>query len=164
MRNKAFTYALGLLIVTGLFAGGYQVVKERTEASCRICQRHINKRARVVAEIGGRRRVICCAHCARTEGRQENKPVHFLEVTDYTTGQAIDPERAWFVDGSRVMACEHNMAVTDETKHAEQMVFDRCSPGTFAFRDREPAVAFVTENGGTAMTLAEFMREGQPND
>ena len=162
MKKKAFIYVLGLVVTAGLFAAGYQVVKERSEASCGICQRHINKRARVVAEIGGRKRVVCCAHCARTEGLQENKPVHFLEVTDYTTGKGINPEQAWFVDGSRVMACEHKMAVTDESKHAEQMVFDRCSPGTFAFRDRAAAVAFVAENGGTVMRLAEFMREGKP--
>ncbi len=162
MGKKAFIYVLGLAVVAGLFAGGYQVVKERTEASCGICQRHINKRARVVAEIGGRRRVICCAHCARTEGQQENKPVHFLEVTDYTTGEGMNPEQAWFVDGSRVMACEHQVSVTDEAKRPEQVVFDRCSPGTFAFRDRMAADAFVAENGGTVMRLAEFMREGQP--
>lgn len=161
MKNKAFIYVLGLLVAAGLFAGGYQVVKERTEASCGICQRHINKRARVVAEIGGRKRVICCAHCARTEGQQENKPVHFIEVTDYPTGERLNPEQAWFVDGSRMMACEHKMAVTDETKRAEQMVFDRCSPGTFAFRDRGAADAFVAENGGTVMGLAEFMRGEQ---
>ena len=162
MKKKAFIYVLGLLVAAGLFAGGYQLVKERSEASCGICQRHINKHARVVVEVGGRKRVVCCAHCARTEGQQENKPVHFLEVTDYTTGKGINPEQAWFVDGSRVMACEHKMAVTDESKHAEQMVFDRCPPGTFAFRDRTAADAFVAENGGTVMALAEFMREGQP--
>jgi hypothetical protein len=105
--------------------------------------------------------MVCCAHCARTEGQQENKPVRFLEVTDYPTGRALSPQEAWFVDGSRVMACEHRMAVTDESKHAEQMVFDRCSPGTFAFRDRTAADEFVAENGGTVMRLAEFMREGQ---
>jgi len=162
MKNKAFIYVLGFLVAAGLFAGGYQVVKARSEASCGICQRHINKRARVVVEIGGRKRTVCCAHCARTEGQQENKPVRFLEVTDYTTGESISPEQAWFVDGSRVMACEHKMAVTDESKHAEAMVFDRCSPGTFAFRDRTVADAFVEQNGGTVMGLAEFMREGQP--
>ncbi len=162
MQKKAFIYALGLVVGVGLFAGGYQIVKARSEASCGICQRHINKRARVVVEIGGRKRVVCCAHCARTEGQQENKPVRFLEVTDYPTGQALNPQDAWFVDGSRVMACEHKMSMTDESKREEQMVFDRCSPGTFAFRDRKMADAFVEENGGTVMRLAEFMGEGQP--
>lgn len=163
MKKKSFVYVLTILVVgVSLLAAGYRVVKQRSEASCGICQRHINQRARVVAEIGGRKRVVCCAHCARTEGQQENKPVRFLEVTDYPTGEKLNPQEAWFVDGSRVMACEHKMAVTDETKRAEQMVFDRCSPGTFAFRDRKLADAFVAENGGLVMGLADFMREGQP--
>ena len=162
MKKKALIYVLGLLVAGGLSLGGYQIVKQRSEASCGICQRHINKRARVVVEIGGRKRVVCCAHCARTEGQQERKPVRFLEVTDYPTGEKLDPQIAWFVDGSRVMACEHRMAVTDEAKHAQQVVFDRCSPGTFAFRDRNTADAFVAENGGTVMSLADFTREGQP--
>lgn len=162
MKRTAFIYVVGLVVAASLAAGGYWVVKQRAEASCGICQRHINQRARVVVEIGGRRRVVCCAHCARTEGQQENKPVRFLEVTDYTTGSRLSPQNAWFVDGSRVMACEHKMAVTDETKHAEQAVFDRCSPGTFAFRDHKAAYDFVAENGGVVLRLDEFMREGQP--
>ena len=161
MSKKSFIYVIALLVAaTALLTGGYWQVKQRSEVSCGICQRHINKRARVVAEIGGRKRVVCCAHCARTEGQQENKPVRFLEVTDYPTGKSLNPQEAWFVDGSRVMACEHRMAV-DEMKQAEQMVFDRCSPGTFAFRDRKLADAFVAENGGVVLRLAEFMREGQ---
>ena len=163
MKKKPFISVLTLLVViTGLFAGGYWVVKERSEATCNICQRHINKRARVVAEIGGRRRVVCCAHCARTEGQQENKPVRLIEVTDYPTGDKLNPQEAWFVDGSRVVACEHNMSATNEMKHPEQMVFDRCSPGTFAFRDRKQAEAFVADNGGAVMRLAEFLGEVQP--
>jgi len=148
-------------MASGLFAGTYWVVKQRSEASCGICQRHINQRARVVAEIGGRRRIVCCAHCARTEGQQENKPVRLIEVTDYPTGDKFNPKEAWFVDGSRVMACEHKMSTTNEMKHSEQMVFDRCSPGTFAFQDRRVAEAFIAENGGTVMRLEEFMREVQ---
>ena len=163
MKKRSLIYVLTLLVVTmGLFAGGYWVVKQRSEASCGICQRHINQRARVVADIGGRRRVVCCAHCARTEGQQENKPVRLIEVTDYPTGERFNPQEAWFVDGSRVMACEHKMPTTNEMKHAEQMVFDRCSPGTFAFRDRKQADAFVAENGGVVLRLAEFMGEVQP--
>jgi nitrous oxide reductase accessory protein NosL len=88
--------------------------------------------------------------------------VHFLEVTDYPSGQKLNPQEAWFVDGSRAMACEHKMDTTNEMKHSEQMVFDRCSPGTFAFRDRKAATAFVDENGGAVMQLAQFMEEVQP--
>ena len=163
MKKKGLIYVLALAAVAaGLFASGYWIVKQRSEASCSICQRHINKRARVVVEIGGHIRVVCCAHCARTEGQQEKKPVRFIEVTDYPTGERLNPQDAWFVAGSQVIACEHKMAVTDEMKHAEQVVFDRCAPGTFAFRDRKAADAFVADNGGMVMRLPQFMGEGQP--
>lgn len=163
MKRKSVIYVLAILLAaTGLLAGGYWAVKQRSEATCGICQRHINQRARVVVEIGGQRRVVCCAHCARTEGQQEDKPVRFLEVTDYPTGKKLNPQQAWFVDGSRIVACRHNTDMTDEMKRAQQMVFDRCSPGTFTFRDRKAADAFVAENGGMVMGMAEFMREGQP--
>jgi hypothetical protein len=117
--------------------------------------------ARVVIEIGGHRRDVCCAHCALTEGRQENKPVKFIEVTDYPTHKSLDPQHAWYVEGSRVVACEHDMANMGEMKHADQMAFDRCSPGTFAFADRKVAEAFVAENGGVVHDLAQMVWESQ---
>ena len=162
MMKKASMYSFLVLVVFGgLFAGGYWLMYRRSEATCGFCYRHIHPQAGVVAEVGGRKRLVCCAHCARTEGLQENKPVRLIEVTDYVTGQRLKPEQAWYVDGSRVVACEHTMAMTDETKHAEHMVFDRCSPGTFAFRDRKSANEFAAQNGGVVFTLGEFLREGQ---
>lgn len=115
MAKKASIYAAVVgLALCALFAGGYWLMHRRSAELCSICQRHINPEAHVVVEIGGRRRDVCCAHCALTEGRQENKPVKFIEVTDYTTGKGLDPQHAWFVDGSRVVACEHDMAKMGE--------------------------------------------------
>jgi hypothetical protein len=96
-----------------------------------------------------------------TEALQEHKPLRLIQVTDYRTGAQLDPQRAWYVDGSRIVACEHDMAKMDEMKRSEQVSFDRCSPGTFAFRDREAADAFVAENGGVVRDLAELLREVQ---
>jgi hypothetical protein len=96
-----------------------------------------------------------------TEGRQEHKPVKFIEVTDYPTRKSLDPQRAWYVEGSRVVACEHDMANMGEMKHTDQMAFDRCSPGTFAFADRKVAEAFVAENGGVIHDLAQMVWESQ---
>jgi hypothetical protein len=159
-RSSIYPFAV-LVVIAALFASGYWLMNRRTQAECGICHRHVHPQAGVVAEIGGKRRVVCCAHCARTEGQQENKPVRLIEVTDYVTRAKLKPEQAWYVDGSRVVACEHTVAMTDQTKHAEQAVFDRCSPGTFAFRERKAAEAFVEENGGVVLPLSEFLREGQ---
>ncbi len=163
MAKKASLYAsIAVVVLAGLFAAGYFVVRGRAEATCGICARHINPKSRVVAEVGGKRRVVCCAHCAITEGRQERQPVRLIEVTDYNTGAPLDPAHAWYVDGSRVVACEHDMTKMDEMKHAEPMAFDRCSPGTFAFRDRQSADAFVAQNGGVVRSLGELMEDVQP--
>ena len=162
MAKKASIYGtVALLVLGALFAAGYWSVQRRSETVCGFCQRHITPQARVVAEVGGRTRVVCCAHCAVTEALQEHKTLHLLEVTDYRTGDKLDPQRAWYVDGSRVVACEHHMAKMDETKHAEHLAFDRCAPGTFAFRDRQAADTFVAENGGTVRDLAELVKEVQ---
>lgn len=162
MAKKASMYAFVAVLVFGaLFAGGYWLVQRRSAEVCNICGRPIKPEAHVVAEIGGHRRNVCCAHCALTEGLQEKKPVRLIEVTDYPTGKGIDPQRAWFVDGSRVIACEHDMAKMGEMKRTEEMSFDRCSPGTFAFANRKSAEAFVSANGGAVHDLAEMLKEIQ---
>ena len=162
MAKKASIYSAAVLIVVaGLFAGGYLLVNRRSRTQCGFCQRHINPQAHVVAEVGSKRRDVCCAHCAVTEARQEKKSLRLVEVTDYPTGKMVSPEGAWFVEDSRVIACQHDMSKMDESKHAEHLAFDRCSPGTFAFSDRKTAEAFVEQNGGVLRSLPELLAEAQ---
>jgi hypothetical protein len=152
---------MALIVVAVLFAGGYLLINRRSQTQCGFCERHINLKAHVVAEVGGQRRDVCCTHCAVTESRQEKKPLRLIEVTDYPTGKLVSPEGAWFVEDSRVIACQHDMSKMDESKHAGQLAFDRCSPGTFAFRDRKAAEAFVAQNGGVLRSLPEVLAEAQ---
>jgi nitrous oxide reductase accessory protein NosL len=162
MSKKASIYsALVLIVVAGLFVGGYRLIARRSQTQCGFCQRHINPKAHVVAEVGGRRRDVCCTHCAVTEALQEKKSLRLVQVTDFPTGKMVNPETAWFVEDSRVIACEHDMSKMDESKHMTAMGFDRCSPGTFAFSDRKAAEAFVAENGGVLRNLTAVMAEAQ---
>ncbi len=162
MPRKVSIAALVLLAIVGVsLAGGYYVVQRRSEAVCGFCQRHISPKAAVVAEVGGSRRHVCCAHCAFTEGLQEKKPVRLISVTDYNSGKKLKPEEAWYADGSRVVACEHDMTHMDEAKHATHVAFDRCSPGTFAFARRDEADTFVAQNGGIIRRLTEMTGEVQ---
>jgi hypothetical protein len=162
MAKKASIYsAVVLIVVAGLFAGGYLLMNRRSQTECGFCQRHINPKAHVVAEVGGQRRDVCCTHCAVTESRQEKKPLRLIAVTDYPSGKMVSPEGAWFVEDSRVIACQHDMSKMDESKHAEQLSFDRCSPGTFAFSGRKAAEAFVAQNGGVLRSLPEVLAEAQ---
>jgi hypothetical protein len=162
MAKKISIYsALAVIVIAGLFAGGYWLMSHRSETQCGFCQRHINPRAHVVAEVGGKRRNVCCAHCAMTEARQEKKPLRLIAVTDYPTGNMVSPEGAWFVEESRVIACQHDMSKMDDSKHAEPLAFDRCSPGTFAFSERKAAQAFVEQNGGVLRSLPELLAEAR---
>jgi hypothetical protein len=162
MAKKSSYYAtIALLVLAGLAAEGYWVIERRSESICGVCQRPIRPELGVVAEIGGRRRHVCCARCAITEAHQENKPLRLIEVTDYPTRKKIDPNQAWFVEDSRLMACDHDMAHMDADKHMQQLAFDRCAPGAFAFARRADADAFVAQNGGVVRRLAEMTGEVQ---
>jgi nitrous oxide reductase accessory protein NosL len=146
-----------LVIVIGLLITGEWSVRRHSEEVCGICARHIHEQAGVIAEVGGKRQHVCCAHCAVTEGFQEHKPVRLIEVTDYNSRRKLDPGRAWYVDGSRIVACTHDMTHMNEMKQVEATAFDRCSPGTFAFATQEDADAFAAKNGGVVRSLGEML-------
>jgi hypothetical protein len=158
MARKVSLAAMVLLvIVAALLLAGEWNLHRRSQEVCSICARHINPQAEVIAEIGGRRHHVCCAHCAVTEGLQEHKPVRLIEVSDYNSGQKLDPRRAWYVDGSRVVACEHDMTRMGEMKQVQQAAFDRCSPWTFAFPTRAAADSFASSNGGVVRSMEEML-------
>lgn len=156
-RKISYAALVLLVLIGGLLMVGEWSVQKRSEEVCSICQRHIHKQAGVIAEIGGKRHHVCCAHCAITEGFQEHKPVKLIEVTDYNSGRKLDPAHAWYVDGSRIVACTHDMTRMDEMKRVENTTFDRCSPGTFAFATHEDADSFAARNGGLVRSLGEML-------
>jgi hypothetical protein len=163
MAKKASLYAaLTLVILGALAAGGYWAVGSRSDTICSVCQRPIKPELAVLAEIGGQKKRICCARCAITEAHQQKQSLRILQVTDYVSQRKLDPQQAWFVEDSRKMACSHDMARMDMSKYPQQLAFDRCAPGAFAFARREDADAFVVENGGVVRRLAEMTGEVNP--
>ncbi len=160
-RTDKIGYAVLGGLVVALLAGGWFVLHPRRPEVCEICRRQINPRAHVTMEIGGRVLDACCARCAITEAFQERRPVRLLRVTDYATGSPLAPDQAWFVDGSRKVLCSHDQPMVDESKHAEHLAFDRCSPGAYAFARRQDAEDFVRQNGGAILRLKQLM-EGVP--
>ncbi len=158
-KKVSMAAAVAVLILGALFAGGYWIVQRRAQTVCSICQRPIKPDIGVLAEIGGRTKRVCCTRCAITEARQEHASLRMIYVTDYPTKKHIDPQQAWYVEDSRKMACDHDMAVMDMSKHGEQLSFDRCAPGAFAFARQEDANAFVAENGGVVRRLVQMTTE-----
>jgi nitrous oxide reductase accessory protein NosL len=159
MTTRAWIATAVLVVMAALIGAGYYVMTNREDTFCGFCHRSIHPNTKVIAEIDGRRRTVCCARCAINEAYQEKKPLRLIAVTDYATSKSLNPEQAYFVDGSRKVLCVHDAAMVDESKHAEQMTFDRCFPGTYAFAHREDAETFVRENGGRVFRLQELMQE-----
>jgi hypothetical protein len=157
-KRAVIKSVVGLTVLGLLGLGYYHLMLNQSEAFCGFCHRPIHAHARVIAEIGGRRTTVCCARCAMTEAFQEKKPVRLIEVTDYVSGNAVKPERAYFVEGSRKVLCDHDAPMFDETKRLQPMTFDRCSPGAYAFARLEDAAAFTQENGGVVLQLNEMMQ------
>jgi hypothetical protein len=155
-RNSWIATAV-VLVMAGLVAAGYHLIAERESQFCGFCHRSLHPNTKVVAEIDGRRRTVCCARCAINEAYQEKKPLRLITVTDFVSGNDIDPKQAYFVEGSRRVLCTHDMAMVDETKHVHAMTYDRCYPGTYAFARREDAEAFERENGGTVEPLSKLV-------
>jgi nitrous oxide reductase accessory protein NosL len=104
---------------------------------------------------------VCCARCAISEANQERKHLRLVTVHDYPTSRAIAPDHAWFVEGSRAMACGNDAMPMNEMKGMDMKAFDRCSPSTVAFAERQAADAFVAENGGAVLSFAQLMSEAR---
>lgn len=158
MTKRAWLTTAVLVVLAGLVAAGYRLMANREETFCGFCHRSIHANTKVIAEIDGRRRTVCCARCAISEAFQEKKPLRLIAVTDYVSSKSLNPEQAYFVDGSRKVLCAHDEAMVDQSKHVQEMTFDRCFPGTYAFAHREDAEAFIRENGGTVLQLPKLMQ------
>jgi hypothetical protein len=152
------TVVVILLMVIGV--GYYRVIQKHDKAFCGFCHRHVHANTRVVAEINGRRVEACCVRCAISEAYQEKKQLKLISVTDYVSATTIDPQKAFYVDGSRKVLCSHDEPMFDESKQMEHLAFDRCFPGTYAFARREDAEAFRRDNGGAVLQLAQMMPGG----
>lgn len=158
MSKNSWIATAVLLVMAGLVAAGYHLMANREDKFCGFCHRSVHPNSKVVAEIDGRRRTVCCARCAINEALQEKKPLRLITVTDFVSGKDIDPKQAHFVEGSRRVLCEHSEAMVDESKHAQPMTYDRCFPGTYAFARRQDAEAFERENGGTVLPLQKLLQ------
>ena len=154
---------LGILfIVVGSAAfGWYRFVAHPRPVVCGYCSRPLHANLTVTAEIAGKRTQVCCARCAITEANQEHRPVRLISVRDYRSGRAISPSDAWFVEGSNAMACDHDAMRMNERKGTEELAYDRCSPGTFAFADKQAAEVFTAQNGGAVRSFEQLMSEAK---
>lgn len=158
MAKRTLVATAVLAAAVGVVAAGYRLMANREATFCGFCNRSIHANAKVIAEVGGRRRTVCCARCALSEAYQKKKQLRLISVTDYVSSKSLDPKQAYFVDGSQKVLCSHDEPIFDEAKHPQHVVFDRCSPGAYAFARREDAQAFARQNGGVVVRLTEMQQ------
>jgi len=162
VNSRRFALAWILLIVVGAAVfSWYKFVVHPTPVACSYCNRPLHANLTVTAEIAGRRAQVCCARCAISQANQERKPLRLITVRDYQSGRSLSPANAWFVEGSRAMACDHDAMRMNEMKGTDMAAYDRCSPGTFAFAERQTADAFIAENGGAVISFSQLMSEAK---
>ena len=162
MNSRRVALTLTLLIIVGASVYvWYRNVGHPTPVTCGYCLRPLRANVKVIAEIDGKRAEVCCPRCAISEANQEHKQVRLVTVHDYSTGKALSPESAWYVEGSRVMACEHSGMPMDEMKETSEMEYDRCSPGTLTFATKQEAEDFTAANGGAAISFGQLMSEAR---
>jgi hypothetical protein len=158
MQKRIFISVAVLAALAAAFSV-YRSTAKRSQSFCGFCHRTIHAQTEVIAEIGGHRRRACCARCAVSESYQQRKPLRLVTMTDYISGRKLDPQQAYFVDGSQKVLCAHNMSILGESKQTYQMTYDRCFPGTYAFARIEDAEAFASENGGSVVQLQKLIQE-----
>jgi hypothetical protein len=162
MNSRRIALAGILLIIAGAAAfGWFRYVAHPTPIVCAYCNRPLHANSMVTVEIAGKEVRACCPRCAISEANQEHKPLRLIEVHDYQSGKGILPANAWFVEGSRVTACTHDMTRMGENKDMQEMEFDRCSPSTLAFVNKPDADAFIAQNGGTVLSFGQLMSEAR---
>ncbi len=153
---------LSVVLVAGVAAGSYWLLRKTEPDTCRICRRDIHAQARAIAQVHGKNEPVCCARCALTLAHQQGKPVRLVEVTDYVSQRRLSPEAAYYVEGSRVVLCARHEPFLDVSKEPFQRVFDRCEPSLYAFARREEAESFAARNGGVVVRLEQVLKEVEP--
>ena len=159
-RRIALTVTMLIVVGAGCY-GWYRFIAHPKPVACGYCLRPLHANLKVTAEIDGKRAEVCCPRCAITEANQERKPVRLITVHDYSTGKAMPPEAAWYVEGSRVMACDHAGMHMDDMKDTQPMTYDRCSPGSLTFATKQQAEDFTAANGGTVISFNQLMSEAR---
>jgi hypothetical protein len=157
------TGIIGTVIVIAALLGSWLLLHRAN--ICPLSGRVIHKQARAYVTIGGRNYETCCLRCALIEAEQTGKRLRVREVADFDTGRLLDPQKAWYVEGSDVNLCMRTTrSAQNPSGHGVYLrAFDRCSPSVYAFKDEQHARAFMAQRGGVLKRLGDLLQETEPS-
>ncbi len=161
--KTVFATIVGLGVVLILVGGAWYVVSYRQTKVCPFSGRGIHPQTRALVTIGGQKYETCCLRCAIIEAQQTGKPLRVLSVADFETTKLLDPDKAWYVEGSQVNFCM-SMSPAAQSPGRESVyvrAFDRCSPSVYAFANEQQARAFIAQRGGALRSLDDLQQESK---
>lgn len=156
---KALGWVAGVLLAACVVVFGVSLVRRSEARICPVSHRTIHAHSEAVMLVDGKESHVCCVRCALTYGRQAGKVVRLVSVNDFSTARKLQPEKAFYVTGSKLVLCEVPEPLFVDDKQPYPKVFDRCEPSVFAFARSDEADSFVLQNGGRRVALDELLRE-----
>jgi len=151
--TRAFVSATGLaLAVCGL--SGVSACR-RAQPLCDFCRMPIPSATAATVVVEGREHQVCDPRCALTHQEQTREPAALGTVTDFESGRAVDPARAFYLTGSDTAPDVGQVLVSKpiDPIHRE---WHRCLPSVLAFGSRAAAVRYAERHGGTVLSLSEL--------
>ena len=146
-----------ILILAGL-AGYY--LYEQEEPVCQVCQRPMFKATTCEIELKSGETVrVCCPRCGLYFQLGRNDVTH-VQVADYDSGDLIDADHAFYVEGSSVHpCCEMGSGRKDQSGMQYQLSWDRCMPSLIGFDSEAGARLFSEKHGGSIKNYDELREE-----
>jgi len=139
---RVFVVASGVMAVS-LAVG----CRRAPEPACAICEMPIPSRTVTSVEIDGIARQVCDPRCALTHQRQARQAIRLIRVTDFESGEALDPREAFYLTGSATAPDVVREAIRT-TQDPAYLQWHRCLPSVLAFRTQEAATVYQRRHGG----------------
>jgi hypothetical protein len=132
------------LVQSGRLAAGNPV--------CSVCKRPLHPaQTYVVVTKNGKKHPSCCPRCG-LRFAIENK-AKATKATDFSNGKRINPESAYYVEGSDVMECCGSSTMRADGGLLCEMHYDRCMPSLVTFAEKETAENFQRQHGGRILSF-----------
>ena len=150
---------VAILLPVALLGGVGYYLSQQGHLDCDICSRHLHEEITYKIYLsGGEVLEACCPRCGLRFERS-NDDVVSAQVADFTTGEFVPAEEAFYVEGSLVELCAHDLAQRDGMGVLYRLVWDRCLPSLLAFETRQQAELFRRQNGGEIKTYSHVIEE-----
>ncbi len=152
-RVRVARGVLALGIVLASVAGLWGCA--RRQPVCEFCRMPIPAGTEAQVEVDGRVHQVCDPRCALTHQQQTGEVSRLVRVTDFETGRAIDPARAYYLSGSDT-APDVRSEASRQPMDPIYRDWHRCLPSVLAFASREAAARYQSVHGGRIETLGEL--------